>query len=500
MILSNILRQIVADNTELLQDGKAVLVSPRGKIVASSITSDVGSHFTKPIETDPQLFSYEFSLLGNKWTVHLIVSQNNLNTIANKTGGSVKENLVRLQNIKNTVDNDLKNTSDTIIEQLILVTKNSVSNIRITVVILFVFGVIGACLIGRGVQKIYDRHEAWFHALLDAVPSAVTAVNPNGVLVFSNKTAEQGKFTFVNNEQNGKKKETTIKREIDGRIFEISSVKLFDVLKRFIGTVQVFTDVTLGEHIKSQHRYISGTLNGLFNTIREVVSANESLKDGVEHSEDDLTGIIERIKQTRNLTDANCSTAVEASRFTKDAVKAATKGQSQMKEMVTSMRNICDTAEQMKKVIKTIDDIAFQTNLLALNAAVEAARAGAHGKGFAVVAEEVRNLASRSAKAARETASLIESSNKQILSGAGIADQTAGALDEITKLVDGATEHVAKIAETSAEQSVNVDAISQGLNKIEQVTHLNSDITNNTINSVQNLADSLKELNNKITS
>jgi methyl-accepting chemotaxis protein len=228
------------------------------------------------------------------------------------------------------------------------------------------------------------------------------------------------------------------------------------------------------------------------------VLANERAQGGVESSVTNLTGIIDAVNETRGLTDVNCEAASEASRFTKDAVNAAATGQSQMKVMVTSMRNICTTAEQMKKVIKTIDDIAFQTNLLALNAAVEAARAGTHGKGFAVVAEEVRNLASRSAKAAQETASLIESSNKQILSGAGIADQTSGALDEITKLVQGATEHVTKIAETSIEQSVKVDTISQSLNQVEQSTQLNQQTTNTTITTAKSLAENIKELKNKI--
>ena len=93
-------------------------------------------------------------------------------------------------------------------------------------------------------------------------------------------------------------------------------------------------------------------------------------------------------------------------RFTQNTIQEASKGQKQMKNMVGSMTDICKMSEQMKKVMKTIDEIAFHTNLLALNAAVEAARAGQHGKGFTVVAEEVRNLAARSAKAAKETAAL----------------------------------------------------------------------------------------------
>ncbi|MDR1485642.1 MAG: methyl-accepting chemotaxis protein [Planctomycetaceae bacterium] len=497
-VLGNILRQVVADNAGLLKDGKAIVVSPRGKIAASSVASDVGNSFAKTNETGQQIFSHEFVLLGNKWTVHLITPQKNLDTAANNASVDVKENIARIKKLKNELYTELRDANKAVSDEIINVTKNSIANIRIYAAVLFVIGLISAVVIGRGVQWSFDWREAWHLALANVSPTAIVAADKNGVQVFRNKSAEQNKFNFNNDVLTGKKKNVTIKKEIDGNTFEINSVKIFDVSGNFVGTVQVFNDVTLGERFQTQRGYLSEMLGGLFGNISEVVSANESLRGGVERSEDNLTGIIDRVNQTRTLTDTNCETAAAASKFTKDAVKAATKGQTQMKDMVTSMHNICETAEQMKKVIKTIDDIAFQTNLLALNAAVEAARAGTHGKGFAVVAEEVRNLASRSAKAARETASLIESSNKQILSGAEIADQTAGALDEITKLVDGATEHVSKIAETSAEQSVNVDAISQGLNQIEQVTQLNKETTNSTLVSAQTLSNSLHELNSKI--
>jgi methyl-accepting chemotaxis protein len=109
------------------------------------------------------------------------------------------------------------------------------------------------------------------------------------------------------------------------------------------------------------------------------------------------------MKAANEQTQMNADNADHANQLSGKAGKAASLGQGRMQEMVASMNQISDNARNMRAVIKTIDDIAFQTNLLALNAAVEAARAGTHGKGFAVVAEEVRNLAARSAKAAKET-------------------------------------------------------------------------------------------------
>ena len=120
-----------------------------------------------------------------------------------------------------------------------------------------------------------------------------------------------------------------------------------------------------------------------------------------------------------------------ANKLASETAAAARGGQERMTELNGAMMQISTNAEETQKVIKTIDDIAFQTNLLALNAAVEAARAGVHGKGFAVVAEEVRNLAARSAKAARETADLINNSNSQINEGVVISEQTAEALSKI---------------------------------------------------------------------
>jgi methyl-accepting chemotaxis protein len=139
-----------------------------------------------------------------------------------------------------------------------------------------------------------------------------------------------------------------------------------------------------------------------------------------------------------------------------------------------SMQNITSSSEQIAKIIKTIDEIAFQTNLLALNAAVEAARAGEHGLGFAVVAEEVKNLAGRSAKAAQETADIIETSIQQVNQGNTIAKETDEAFSDILDKIQKTSNLIGEIAISSKEQSEGMRQISQAMGQIDDVTQQNA--------------------------
>ena len=145
-----------------------------------------------------------------------------------------------------------------------------------------------------------------------------------------------------------------------------------------------------------------------------------------------------------------------------------------MGEMINAMHDINHASENISKIIKVIDDIAFQTNILALNAAVEAARAGAHGKGFAVVAEEVRNLAGKSAQAANETAELIEDSIAKIAKGSKLAEDTAKALETIVGNIDKIVELISNIALASNEQATAITQIDQAIGQVSDVVQSNS--------------------------
>jgi methyl-accepting chemotaxis protein len=169
-----------------------------------------------------------------------------------------------------------------------------------------------------------------------------------------------------------------------------------------------------------------------------------------------------------------------------------------MSEMTVAMSAIDSSAQQIARIIKVIDEIAFQTNLLALNAAVEAAHAGRHGKGFAVVAQEVRNLAERSAKAARETADLIADSATKVEQGVKIADSTRKALSDIVSNVTKVVDLAAEIAAASGEQSTALESVSDSMQQAASVAQGGSQQSLEIASAADELSRQMKSLKERM--
>ncbi len=206
----------------------------------------------------------------------------------------------------------------------------------------------------------------------------------------------------------------------------------------------------------------------------QVADASQTLSQGATKSASSLEEISSSMNEIGSQTNHSADNAAQANQLAKDASKAADSGSQHMVSMINAMGEINEAGQNINKIIKVIDEIAFQTNLLALNAAVEAARAGQHGKGFAVVAEEVRNLAARSAKAASETAQLIEGSVEKATNGTQIAERTSGSLNKIVSSITKVDDLLEEIAAASKEQATGVAQVNLGLQQIDQVIQQNT--------------------------
>ncbi len=268
------------------------------------------------------------------------------------------------------------------------------------------------------------------------------------------------------------------------------------------GIISIAFGIIVGGWIsRSINTHLERVISGLNDSSEQVSSAagevsgaSQQLAEGASEQAAALEQTSASLEEMTSMSNQNADNAQQANMLMNESKKVVEKANHSMSQMSASMHNISVAGEEIGKIIKTIDGIAFQTNLLALNAAVEAARAGEAGMGFAVVAEEVRNLARRAAEAAKSTDNLIEDVIQKIAEGSGLVSGTEADFREVATSAQKVANLVAEIAAASREQSQGMDQISNALGQMDQVVQKNAANAEETSSSSEELNDQAQTL------
>ncbi len=298
-----------------------------------------------------------------------------------------------------------------------------------------------------------------FNSMISSIDSSITSLNT----VLS--AISQGDLS------------KTIDKESKGDLEElrISTNKSIEMLKEIIKDVKdASMQVSLGAE--------------------ELAKSSQNLASGTSQQAASLEEISSSMSEVESQTKINRDHATSAKSLCRQMLDSIETSNKHMDLMISSMNEINETSNNVTKIIKVIDEIAFQTNLLALNAAVEAARAGKYGKGFAVVADEVRNLAGRSAEAARSTTELIQTSFKRVEEGVSNSRETAHTLENINTNAGKVNDLVTQIAAASVEQSNGIEEVNKGIGLINSVIQQNASISEQAASESEQMSSLSRQL------
>ncbi|MFM6930031.1 MAG: methyl-accepting chemotaxis protein [Bdellovibrio sp.] len=257
--------------------------------------------------------------------------------------------------------------------------------------------------------------------------------------------------------------------------------------------------------LRATHRSIQTVIQNLTDNshqvsqaAQQIASSSEGLSQASTEQASSLEETVATLEELTSMVKVNSSHAKEAAHLATATRDVAVKGEREIRFLMNSMTEISADSKKIAEITTVVDDIAFQTNLLALNAAVEAARAGEQGKGFAVVAEAVRNLAQRSASAAKDIAELIKRSVEKIEAGSQQASQSGEVLEEILNSVKKVSDLNSEISTASEEQSRGIEQIGKAMNQLDQVTQVNAATSEESAASAQELSNQAEKLSQSV--
>ena len=239
---------------------------------------------------------------------------------------------------------------------------------------------------------------------------------------------------------------------------------------------------------------VSDSTGQVSSASQQIASGSQNLAQGANEQASSLEEVSASLEEMASMTRQNADNALAAKNLANEADGNTRTGLDAMGKMSSAINKIKESSDQTAKIVKTIDEIAMQTNLLALNAAVEAARAGEAGRGFAVVAEEVRNLAQRSAQAAKNTADMIAESVRNAGDGVAIVDSVAVSLDKIAGSIRKVNDLIGEIAAASKEQSQGIKEVNEAVVQMDKVTQQNAANAEESASSSEELSSQAEEL------
>lgn len=256
--------------------------------------------------------------------------------------------------------------------------------------------------------------------------------------------------------------------------------------------------IKMQEYLINTVNLVRESSNIMVSGVETMARGNDELSARTEQQASSLQETAASMEELTATVKLNADNAKSASELAQDSTKTAIKGGQITQTVVTTMKDISESSQKIGAITSVIDGIAFQTNILALNAAVEAARAGEQGRGFAVVAGEVRNLAQRSAQAAREIKLLIEESIQRVNLGSELVETAGNTINEIVNSVSKVNEIMGEISSASDEQSRGIQLVSQAVNQMDQVTQENGTLVYQLATSAKSLSEQASHLSEAV--